>query len=192
MGAMLFKDLRRRVSMESAELSHLSPNRTPASRFGHPKLHAAWAELTVKVGDKGLDLVMRQRIQGMLGHLNLLLDMGLDLGWKEASVLVSKTQGHGDAHARRIREWTTNFLQNGALPLHRLGQARSTVLHDEDIASEIKAQIIKKAKKGFVKAEDVVDLVASPEIQKIFTEKGICKTTISKKTATRWLQKLDW
>jgi hypothetical protein len=43
-----------------------------------------------------------------------------------------------------------------------------------------------------VKAEDVVDLVASREMQVTFSEKGICKPSISKRTATRWLQKLDW
>ena len=43
-----------------------------------------------------------------------------------------------------------------------------------------------------MKAEDVVDLVASPEMQVIFAEKGISKPSISKRTAARWLQKLDW
>jgi hypothetical protein len=85
-----------------------------------------------------------------------------------------------------------DFLQNRALLLHCLCQAQSTVLRNEDITGEIKTQIIEKAKKGFVKAENVIDLIASPEIQKIFSEKGICKVSISKKTATCWLQKLDW
>jgi hypothetical protein len=45
---------------------------------------------------------------------------------------------------------------------------------------------------GFLKAEDVVDLVASPRMQQIFTEKGISKVSISTKTALRWLEKLGW
>jgi hypothetical protein len=84
------------------------------------------------------------------------------------------------------------FLQTDALPSHCLGQARWTVLSNEDIASEIKSRIVEKSKEGFVKAEDVVDLVASREMQVTFSEKGICKPSISKRTATRWLQKLDW
>jgi hypothetical protein len=74
-----------------------------------------------------------------------------------------------------------NFLQNRALPLHHLCQAQSTVLHDEDIAGEIRTQIIEKSKKGFVKAEDFINLIVSSKIQKIFSEKGICKVSISKK-----------
>jgi hypothetical protein len=192
LGATLFEDLRRHVLTESVESNRLLSDRTPALPFGRSELRAASAELAAKANAKELDLVTRRRIQGMLGHLNLYLDDGLSLGWKKASVFVSKTQGHGETHARRIREWNMNFLQSRALPLHRLGQARSAVLRDEDIASEIQKRIIERSKNGFVKAEDVVDLVASPEIQRVFSEKGICKSSISKKTATRWLQKLDW
>ena len=106
--------------------------------------------------------------------------------------MCQRLKGYGDSHAQRLCKWTTNFLKTGALPLHRLGQARLTVLRDEDIASEIKSRIIEKSKNGFIKAKDVVDVVASPGMQKIFSEKGICKPSISKKTATHWLQKLDW
>jgi hypothetical protein len=192
LGATLFEDLRRHVAMESTESTCLLSDGTPAFLRDHPKLRAASAELTAKVGNKDLDLVTRRRIQGMQGLLNLYVDEGLNLGWRKTSVLVSKAQGHGKTHAQHIRKWTLNFLQTRALLFHRLGQVRSTVLRDEDIAGEIKMRMIKKSKEGFVKAESLVDLVASPEMQKIFSEKGICKALISKKTATRWLHKLDW
>ena len=83
-------------------------------------------------------------------------------------------------------------MQTNALPLHCLGQAQWTVLRNEDITSEIKLRMVEKSKQGFMRAKDVVDLVASPAMQKIFSEKGISKALILKKTATCWLQKLDW
>jgi len=52
--------------------------------------------------------------------------------------------------------------------------------------------VVKKLKKGFMKAEDVIDLVISQEMQVVFSEKGICKPSISKRTATHWLQRLNW
>jgi hypothetical protein len=107
-------------------------------------------------------------------------------------VLISKTQGHGDTYAQHIREWTMRFLQTEALPLCHLGHARWTVLHNEDIASELKMQIVEKSKEEFVRAEGIINLVASPKMQAIFSMKGICKPSISKRTATCWLQKLDW
>lgn len=128
----------------------------------------------------------------MLGLLNLYLNDGLNLSWKKTSMVVSKTQGHGDAHARCICKWTLQFLQTKVLPHHYLSQAQWTVLHNEDIASEIKLKMVEKSKKGFMKAEDIVDLVESQEMQKTFSEKGLYKPSILKRTAARWLQKLNW
>jgi hypothetical protein len=49
-----------------------------------------------------------------------------------------------------------------------------------------------KVEGGFLKAEDIVKIIASPEMQVIFAQKGIAKVTISIKTALRWLKKLGW
>ena len=51
---------------------------------------------------------------------------------------------------------------------------------------------MEKVGKGFLKAEDVVEVVTSPELQTIFTLKGITKASISVKTALCWLKKLGW
>ncbi|KAI0263335.1 hypothetical protein BGY98DRAFT_1103889 [Russula aff. rugulosa BPL654] len=172
-----FEELWCHVLMESTKPLGISTDGTPVFLCNRLNLRTACAKLTV---------------EAMLGLLNLYLNEGLLLSWRKTSVVVSKAQGHGDAHARCIRKWTVDFLQHGTFPLHRLGQACWTVLSDEDIASEIKLQMVEKSKKGFLKAKDLVDLVATPEMQEIFSEKGICKKLISKKTATCWLQKLDW
>ncbi len=58
--------------------------------------------------------------------------------------------------------------------------------------SKIKLRVVKKFKRGFMRAEDIVDLVASSKMQRIFSEKEICKASVSTRTATHWLQKLDW
>ena len=48
------------------------------------------------------------------------------------------------------------------------------------------------AKGGFLKAEDVIDIVASPRMQGIFAQKGITKLSISIRTALCWLERLGW
>jgi hypothetical protein len=189
--AMPFDELWYHVLMESIKLSGIPTDGAPVFLCDCPNLHTACAKLTVEVGNKVLDFVTCCQIQAMLGLLNLYLDEGLLLSWRKTSMVISKAQRHGDAHTRCICKWTVEFLQCRTLPLHHLGQAHWTVLSDEDIASEIKLQMVKKSKKGFLKAEDLIDLVATPEIQKIFSGKGICKKSISKKTDTHWLQKLD-
>jgi len=49
-----------------------------------------------------------------------------------------------------------------------------------------------KAREGFLKAQDLVEIIASSDIQAIFAQKGITKLSISIKTALRWLEKLGW
>ncbi len=83
-------------------------------------------------------------------------------------------------------------MKRGDLPLHQLNWTCPTLLDDEDIAEEIKSRIAEKVGSGFLKAEDVVKIVASPKMQAIFAQKGISKTSISVKTAHRWLDKLGW
>lgn len=51
---------------------------------------------------------------------------------------------------------------------------------------------MEKSEQGFLKAEDLVAIVASPEIQELFARRAICKPSISKWTAIRWLTKLGW
>jgi hypothetical protein len=47
------------------------------------------------------------------------------------------------------------------------------LLDDEDIAGEIRMKLTEKTKGGFLKAQDVVEVVTSPEMQAMFTQKGI-------------------
>ena len=57
---------------------------------------------------------------------------------------------------------------------------------------EIQGELNKRVKGGFIKAEDVCEIVASEKIQILFSWLGICKPTISRATAQRWLAKLEW
>jgi hypothetical protein len=51
---------------------------------------------------------------------------------------------------------------------------------------------MESSKTSFLKAEDVVKIVASPKMQGIFTQKGIKKPSILIRTALCWLEKLGW
>jgi hypothetical protein len=84
------------------------------------------------------------------------------------------------------------YLRLGELPLHRLGQTKWTALEDEDIAREIKLQLTENIKGKYLKASNVVDVIASPEIQAIMKQKGFVKPSISERTAQRWLAKHGW
>ena len=56
---------------------------------------------------------------------------------------------------------------------------QGTILTDEDVAEEIKAQM---RKKGNLKASNVVRIMVSSKMQAIFAQKGLCRVSISVKT----------
>lgn len=155
-----------------------------------PALHRAREKIAASSKDKKLDVVFRSRITAMLGALNLYLDPELSYGWREASLVASKSLGQGINHARNIRTWIHQFLRNGKFPLHRYGQYHSSILEDEDFAQEIQLHLSEvQQQEGHIRAQDIVDYVATPKVQERLGAKA---KVISKRTAQRWLRKLDW
>jgi hypothetical protein len=139
-----------------------------------------------------LDVIIQARVTAMIGLLNFYTDEDLGYSWIKASKMVAKMRRHGTHHARRICEWTMGFLKWRDLPFHHLNQKQGTIIDDEDIAEEMKTQIKEKASRGFLKAQNVVEIVTSPSMQEIFTLKGISKPSISVKTVLHWLENLGW
>jgi hypothetical protein len=159
----------------------------------HPALLRAQERLALQSRKKSsLDVLFQGHISAMMGVLNLFLDPELPYTWREASMIVAKAQGRGSNRARSIRTWLLDFIQEGNLPLHSYGHSQKAVLEDEEISQEIQEELSKKAKVGFIKAEDVCTIVASDKIQILFLRLGIHKPSISLSTAQRWLAKLDW
>jgi hypothetical protein len=156
------------------------------------KLREASVQLTKEAKRGDLDTIVQARVAAIIGLLNIYTDEGLKYSWMGASEIAAKMQGRGTSYARRIRAWAINFLKWRTLPLHQLNQKRGTIIDDEDIAEELKTRMTEKAGKGFLKAQDVVDVVASPKMQEVFALKGISKPSISLKTALRWLENLGW
>lgn len=158
----------------------------------HSMLHAARERLQVVSKDKTIDVLFCMHVASMIATLNLFLNPELRYTWKNVSLVTSKAQGHGISHTQRIREWVLTYLQLRKLPLHRLGQTKWTALEDKDITQEIKLQLTENIKGKYLKASNVVDVVASLEIQAIMKQKGFVKPSILERTARRWLTGLGW
>ncbi|KIJ32848.1 hypothetical protein M422DRAFT_183965 [Sphaerobolus stellatus SS14] len=77
--------------------------------------------------------------------------------------------------------------------MHRYGHYHSSILQDEDLQEALQVGLLSKAQDGYISAQDVVDRVASPEIQELLaTKEGSKMITISLRTAQHWLKKMDW
>jgi hypothetical protein len=128
----------------------------------------------------------------MVGLLNVYLNTDQKFSWIDASVLISKSQGRGLTHARNLRQWSLAYLRSRQLPLHQYGQAHWTILTNKDIAEILQSKVMEIAKKGYLKASDIVDIVAGPNVQAMLSNIGICKPMITEQMARNWLQMLEW
>ena len=157
-----------------------------------PALRRALTKLKVTSKDVKIDVTFRARITAMVSALNLYLDPEMSYTWRQASVVVAKWQGKGVCHAKTIRQWIHQFINHGKLPIHHNKGSQSTILEDEDIALEIQLKLAEHAKDKYIKALDVVEIVASQEIQERLKTSGIEKQQISERTARQWLRKFKW
>ena len=158
-----------------------------------PALRRACAELSVRSKDPRLDVFFCARITAMTATLNPFLDPEASLTWREASLVASKSQGHGVYHARKIWQWIHQFLSDGKLPLHSYGQAKSVILVQEDLAQAIKLHLHGiQSEKKYIRAQDIVDFVTTPEMQAQIAAANIKKQSISLRSAQQWLHHLGW
>ncbi|KIJ55780.1 hypothetical protein M422DRAFT_240405 [Sphaerobolus stellatus SS14] len=115
-----------------------------------PALHQACMALTIKSKDKKIDVVFWTRI---------------------ASVLPARAANRGTTFARNVRQWIHSYLRTGKLPMHRYGRFHSSILEDEDFKEAIQFRLMEKCKEGCIRAQDVVDIVASAEMQAMLGDK---------------------
>jgi hypothetical protein len=154
-----------------------------------PALRRARAELVVRHKKKHLDLFFQARITNMIALINLFIDPKLDCGWMECSELAAKAGGKGSInHARNLRRWVVEYMCYGKLPLNRYGWPNSSILEDEDLAQQLHLHLTGIAKDGYIRAQDVVDTMETPEMKRYLGT----KSGITVRTGRRWLDKMNW
>ncbi|TDL26508.1 hypothetical protein BD410DRAFT_881969 [Rickenella mellea] len=121
--------------------------------------------------------------------LNFYLDPELNYTWTQSSVLAAKAAGKGaNNHARNLRCWVVEFVQSGTLPQNRYGRFNTSLLEDEDLAQQIHLHLQGITKEGYIRAQDVVDFMATEPMKRYLGT----KTGISLRTAQRWMKKMSW
>ncbi|KAF8588218.1 hypothetical protein K439DRAFT_1645622 [Ramaria rubella] len=104
-------------------------------------------------------------------------------------MLAARAAGRAASFARNIRHWLLAYLHIGRFPLHRYGRFHWSVLEDEDIRQIIQLRLMEKSKEGYIRSQDVVDIINEPEMQE---KLGGRHTGITQRTAQWWLKRLDW
>ncbi len=155
------------------------------------KLGEACATLTTKSKDPCIDIVLRTRLTGMVGVLNLYLDPQVQYSWTDASLVVARVQGSGETKVRMLRKWILTFVRVGQLPFQKSGKKWS-ILKDEDVKGALQLELMEHTKGRCIMAKDIVDIVSTPRLQGLFSRAGITKPSISERTAHHWLTRLEW
>jgi hypothetical protein len=125
----------------------------------------------------------------MVATLNLYLDPELTYSWCDASLIAAKASGHGVTYAQNSHTWLHHYLHSGKLPMHCYGNYNKLILDDEDFAQDIQLHLTEIAKKEYIRAQDIVDYVVTPEVQ---AKLGTKAQGIHLRTARQWLHKLRW
>ncbi|TFY76443.1 hypothetical protein EWM64_g7570 [Hericium alpestre] len=179
-------------TLTSADLSVPTPAINQFTYRDCHKLRVAWDELTKHVKSCQLDVLFRACITQMVGMLNLFLDEDSVFSWREASAIIAKTVNRSDATACSIRDWLHQYLHLDKLPLHQYGHFLSSIFDDEDFSQQIQMHLLEVGKKGFIRAQDIVDFIDRSKIQEQLGASGNKKTKISLRTVQRWLKKMEW
>jgi hypothetical protein len=150
----------------------LRPQRNSGAGYKNPKL----------------DLLLRRRLEQMQIFLRRFMDpLNGHNGWMAASLHTAKDHGGGTQQARRLREWARDYIADrGCLPINIYGTWNSSILEDEDFASELLLHLQSIGK--YVRAMDIVLYVDRPEVK---TQLKLTKT-ISLATAQRWMRTVGY
>src|SRR5882762_12018518 len=89
--------------------------------------------------DPKLDLLFRRRLERMQVFLRKYTDPSNGPnGWMAASFQAAKDFGGGTSQAKRMREWTRDYIADReCLPINLYGSWNTSIIEDEDFASEL-------------------------------------------------------
>jgi hypothetical protein len=190
----MLNDLRDGKLPEIPSCSQYAGTRAAALLKDLPKVRQARARLAILSKDKNIDVFFRVRLTAMQGALNIFFEPKAKCTWTQASVIAAQAQGRGQHnHARNICRWCLSLIEDpDNLPLHRYCKTRPSVLDDEDISVEIQRHLLEMRQQRPITAKDVCNIITSLEMQVLLKECGVLKTSISKRAACEWLEKLSW
>jgi hypothetical protein len=135
--------------------------------------------------DPQIDLLLH----GQLDLMKMFLAnyVNSDNSWITSSLAVAHAAERGPWLARRLREWSRNFIADHEdLPLNKYGKWNVSLLEDEDFAQDIHLHLQSIGK--YVKALDIVDYLNTPEMK----AKYKLKKPISLATAQRWMKQMEY
>ena len=140
--------------------------------------------------DLELDLLFQGHLEGMRLFLWAYINPNSATygNWTASLIQTADTLEQKPHFAQRLRKWCRNFIADREnLPVNKYGKWNESLLDkDESLAQDIHIHLQSVGK--FVKAEDLVDYMDTPEMR---TWTGQT-TRLSVATAQRWMKKIGY
>ena len=170
-------------------LSQYTPGSTSQLLNDYSKLQDAAADYTREAKRGDLDVIVRGAYcsnDWPPESLHTDNDLSLFLEKSIIGCVNTETALRGKMSAGTSPRWAMGCQVEGPPfpPVKPETKGQSSMLEDV----EVKMQMMEKTKGGFLKAQDLAECRHDPEMQAMFTRKGITKASISDKTALRWLE----
>ncbi len=139
--------------------------------------------------DPKLDLLLRGRLEGMKQFLWTYINPESRSynKWMAASLEMAMAFEKGPWFARRLREWTSAYIEEEKnLPFNVYGTWNKSRIDDEDLKQEILAHLLGIGK--YICAADISRYMARNEVRKRYR----MKKGITERTARNWLYRLGY
>ena len=136
--------------------------------------------------DPGLDLLLRSRLESMQRFLWAYINVKSPFHkkWTMASLDIAHTAEKGLWFARRLREWTSAFIEDAEdLPFNTYGTWNKSQVDNEDLKQELLTHLQSIGK--YISTMDVVRYMVQPDVQKRYR----MKKGITEMTARNWLHR---
>jgi hypothetical protein len=137
--------------------------------------------------DPGFDSLTRNRLENMKMFLMLYVDPVHGKPWMDASLHIANLVGRGSYFARKLREWTRNYIDDRTcLPVNVYGTWSESLLDHEDLRQELNMHLQSVGK--YVTANNLMEYMARTDVK----QRWKTKRDISHSTAKRWMHELGY
>ena len=139
--------------------------------------------------DPKLDLVLRGRLEAMMRFMWAYINSESPCydKWEAASLDTARAAERGSYFARRLRQWTRDFVADAEkVPLNVYGSWNKSRVDDEDLKQELLTHLQGIGK--YICAQDLVRYMNRPKVKKRY---GM-KRCITVRTAHNWLNRMGY
>ncbi|CCO35989.1 hypothetical protein BN14_10111 [Rhizoctonia solani AG-1 IB] len=150
----------------------LDPSKAASANYKPPKLNSMFSI---------------RRLGAMAACLRYYCSTKLNWSLTYSSEIAALGAGYGTRFGKNLRRFIRAFVNTDHLPENQYGTWNSSILEDEDLATELKDYLV-ECKGRYMRAQDIVEYLDQPDVKQRFK----LDEPPSLRTAQRWLKEFGF